>query len=56
MKRAIIWGLQEGTAFRSGQHFVNFYCTSFKTNIYRDTEGTVNIEKSAICIDTFLRF
>ena len=30
-----------GTPFRRGQHFDHFYCTSFKTNIYHDTEGTV---------------
>ena len=34
-------GIQEGTAFRGGQHFANFYCTSFKTNISCNTEGTV---------------
>ena len=33
--------LQEGTAFRSGKHFANSYCTSFKTNIYHDIEGAV---------------
>ena len=38
----LIWNhclvIQGGTAIRGGQRFTNFYCTSFKTNIYVDTE------------------
>ena len=37
----VAFDIQEGTAFHSGQRFANFFCTSFKTNIYRDTEGVV---------------
>ena len=37
--------IQEGTAFHSGQCSANFYCTSFKTNIYHDTEGVVQQRK-----------
>ena len=33
--------LQEGTAYSSGLQFANFYCTSFKTNIYCDTEESL---------------
>ena len=47
--------IQEGTAFRSGQRFANFYCTSFKTNMYSDTEGAAvyNIENYEIYISCY---
>ena len=30
-----------GGGWGGGQQFANFYCTSFKTNIYADTEGVL---------------
>ena len=35
--------VKEGTAFRSGQRYTNFYCTSFKTNIYGDSVAPISI-------------